>query len=80
MYGSLRSLTLDVLSGGDPEETAEEKIAYWESKNQSRLGRARSALSELFESGTHDLATLSVAARQVRSMVSGVGAQSEVPR
>ncbi|MEU7769049.1 NAD-glutamate dehydrogenase domain-containing protein, partial [Nocardia sp. NPDC049190] len=80
MYGSLRSLTLDVLSGGDPEETPDEKIAYWESKNQSRLGRARAALSELFESGTHDLATLSVAARQVRSMVSGVGAQSEVPR
>ncbi|WP_328391647.1 NAD-glutamate dehydrogenase [Nocardia sp. NBC_00416] len=80
MYSSLRSLTLDVLSGGDPEETADEKIAYWESKNQSRLGRARAALAELFESGTHDLATLSVAARQVRSMVSGVGAQSEVPR
>ncbi|MBF6211945.1 NAD-glutamate dehydrogenase [Nocardia puris] len=80
MYGSLRSLTLDVLSGGEPEETADEKIAYWESKNQSRLGRARAALSELFESGAHDLATLSVAARQVRSMVSGVGAQSEVPR
>ncbi|NKY60316.1 NAD-glutamate dehydrogenase [Nocardia flavorosea] len=80
MYGSLRSLTLDVLSGGDPEESADEKIAYWESKNQSRLGRARAALAELFESGTHDLATLSVAARQVRSMVSGVGAQSEVPR
>ncbi|NKY89274.1 NAD-glutamate dehydrogenase [Nocardia veterana] len=80
MYGSLRSLTLDVLSAGDPEETAEEKIAYWESKNQSRLGRARAALSELFASGAHDLATLSVAARQVRSMVSGVGAQSEVPR
>ncbi|MGW0328504.1 NAD-glutamate dehydrogenase [Nocardia sp. NPDC003183] len=80
MYGSLRSLTLDVLSAGDPEETPDEKIAYWESKNQSRLGRARAALSELFESGTHDLATLSVAARQVRSMVSGVGAQSEVPR
>jgi len=80
MYSSLRSLTLDVLSGGDPEETAEEKIAYWESKNQARLGRARAALSELFESGTHDLATLSVAARQVRSMVSGVGAQSELVR
>ncbi|MGN2640939.1 NAD-glutamate dehydrogenase [Nocardia takedensis] len=77
MYSSLRSLTLDVLSAGDPEETADEKIAYWESKNQSRLGRARAALSELFESGTHDLATLSVAARQVRSMVSGVGVQSE---
>ncbi|MBF6357764.1 NAD-glutamate dehydrogenase [Nocardia higoensis] len=76
MYSSLRSLTLDVLSAGDPEETAEEKIQYWESKNQSRLGRARAALAEIFESGAHDLAGLSVAARQVRSMVSGVGAQS----
>lgn len=76
MYSSLRSLTLDVLSAGDPEETADEKIQYWESKNQSRLGRARAALAEIYESGAHDLAGLSVAARQVRSMVSGVGAQS----
>ncbi|MFC8042770.1 NAD-glutamate dehydrogenase [Nocardia sp. NPDC057353] len=74
MYGSLRSLTMDVLSGSEPDEEPMHKIAYWESRNQSRLGRARAALAELFESGTHDLATLSVAARQVRSMVSGVGA------
>lgn len=80
VYGSLRSLTLDVLSGGEPHETAEQKIAYWESKNQARLGRSRAALAELFESTPLDLAALSVAARQVRSMVSGVGAQSEVPR
>ncbi|WP_067654466.1 NAD-glutamate dehydrogenase [Nocardia harenae] len=74
MYGSLRSLTMDVLSDSEPDEEPGDKIAYWESRNQSRLGRARAALAELFESGTHDLATLSVAARQVRSMVSGVGA------
>ncbi|TSD99987.1 NAD-glutamate dehydrogenase [Skermania sp. ID1734] len=75
LYSSLRSLTLDVLRGTDPDESAEDKIAYWESTNQSRLVRARAALAEIFESGTHDLATLSVAARQVRSMVSGAGAQ-----
>ena len=75
LYGSLRSLTNDVLVSGDPGESPEEKIADWESTNQSRLGRARTALAEIFESGTEDLATLSVAARQVRSMVSGVGAQ-----
>ncbi|KAA0022887.1 NAD-glutamate dehydrogenase [Antrihabitans cavernicola] len=80
LYGSLRSLTLDVLVAGDPDESPEDKIAYWESTNQSRLGRARTALTEIFESGTHDLATLSVAARQIRSMVSGVGSQSEVSR
>lgn len=71
---------MDVLASGEPDESPQEKIEYWESTNQSRLGRARNALSEIFESGTHDLATLSVAARQVRSMVSGVGSQSEANR
>ncbi|MFH5243719.1 NAD-glutamate dehydrogenase [Antrihabitans spumae] len=80
LYASLRSLTMDVLASGEPDESPQEKIEYWESTNQSRLGRARNALSEIFESGTHDLATLSVAARQVRSMVSGVGSQSEANR
>ncbi|QCQ91708.1 NAD-glutamate dehydrogenase [Rhodococcus sp. SGAir0479] len=80
LYGSLRSLTLEVLTGGEPTESPQEKIAYWESTNASRLARARSALGEIFESGTLDLATLSVAARQVRSMVRGVGTRSEVGR
>ncbi|WP_430333247.1 NAD-glutamate dehydrogenase [Rhodococcus sp. ACT016] len=80
LYGSLRSLTLEVLAGGEPTESPQEKIDYWESTNASRLGRARSALAEIFESGTLDLATLSVAARQVRSMVRGVGTRSEVGR
>ncbi|WP_137723610.1 NAD-glutamate dehydrogenase [Prescottella subtropica] len=80
LYGSLRSLTLEVLAGGEPTETSQEKIDYWESTNASRLARARSALAEISESGTLDLATLSVAARQVRSMVRGVGTRSEVGR
>ncbi len=80
LYGSLRSLTLEVLVGGEPSESSQEKIDYWESTNASRLARARSALAEIFESGTLDLATLSVAARQVRSMVRGVGTRSEVGR
>ncbi|MBJ8346759.1 NAD-glutamate dehydrogenase [Antrihabitans sp. YC2-6] len=80
LYSSLRSLTLDVLVGGEADESPQEKIEYWESTNQSRLGRARASLAEIFEAGTHDLATLSVAARQVRSMVSGVGSQSEANR
>ncbi|WP_072687815.1 NAD-glutamate dehydrogenase [Rhodococcus marinonascens] len=80
LYGSLRQLTMEVLMGGEPHETPQEKIDDWESTNASRLGRARSALTEIFESGTLDLATLSVAARQVRSMVRGVGTRSEVRR
>ncbi|MBY6368541.1 NAD-glutamate dehydrogenase [Rhodococcoides corynebacterioides] len=69
LYSSLRALTLDVVDGGAPGETPQEMIADWESSNASRLGRARTALTEIGESGTVDLATLSVAARQIRSMV-----------
>jgi glutamate dehydrogenase len=68
IYGSLRALCLDVLAVGEPDETAEEKIAEWETTNGSRVNRARRTLSEINESGQHDLATLSVAARQIRSM------------
>jgi glutamate dehydrogenase len=34
----------------------------------SRIDRARRTLSEIEDSDSHDLATLSVAARQIRSM------------
>lgn len=75
IYGSLRALCLDVLAVGEPEETGEEKIAEWETTNGSRVDRARRTLDEIHESGQHDLATLSVAARQIRSMTrtSGTG-------
>ncbi|MCE5287665.1 MAG: NAD-glutamate dehydrogenase [Nocardiaceae bacterium] len=78
LYSSLRSLTVDVMMACDPEDTPAEKIADWESTNQSRLLRARSALAEIFGVPTEpDLATLSVAARQIRSMVSGAGYQEK---
>ncbi|GLW93783.1 NAD-glutamate dehydrogenase [Actinokineospora globicatena] len=69
LYSSLRAITLDVLRQSDPGEAAEDKIAIWERANASRLSRSRSALEEIHASGRLDLATLSVAARQVRSMV-----------
>lgn len=69
LYASLRAITLDVLRQSDPGSSADEKIATWERANASRLGRARSALEEIQGFGKLDLATLSVAARQIRSMV-----------
>ncbi|NUT46347.1 MAG: NAD-glutamate dehydrogenase, partial [Saccharothrix sp.] len=68
-YSSLRSITIDVLRSAEPGDTAEEKIAAWEQANSSRLGRARAALAEINRVSKLDLATLSVAARQVRSMI-----------
>jgi glutamate dehydrogenase len=75
IYGSLRALCFDVLAVGEPDETGEQKIEEWELSNSSRVARARRTLSEIFEDGEMDLATLSVAARQIRSMTrtSGTG-------
>jgi glutamate dehydrogenase len=75
IYGSVRSLCFDVLSAGEPDETGEEKIAEWEMTNTSRVSRASRVLAEIHADGEYDLATLSVAARQMRSMTrtSGTG-------
>jgi glutamate dehydrogenase len=73
IYSSLRSLCFDVLAVGEPDETGEEKIAEWEHTSASRVERARRTLSEIHESGQKDLATLSVAARQIRSMTRSSG-------
>jgi glutamate dehydrogenase len=75
IYGSLRSLCFDVLGAGEPGETGEQKIEEWEHTNSSRVARARRTLTEIYEDDVRDLATLSVAARQIRSMTrtSGTG-------
>ncbi|MET9229022.1 NAD-glutamate dehydrogenase [Lentzea sp. NPDC003310] len=68
-YSSLRAISVDVLRASDEDDTAAEKIAKWEQANASRLARSRGALEEINRVHQLDLATLSVAARQVRSMV-----------
>ena len=68
IYASLRSLCFDVLAVGEPDESGEQKIAEWEHLSASRVERARRTLTEIYESGQKDLATLSVAARQIRRM------------
>jgi glutamate dehydrogenase len=68
IYASLRSLCFDVLAAGEPDESGEQKIAEWEHTSASRVERASRTLNELRESGQKDLATLSVAARQIRRM------------
>jgi glutamate dehydrogenase len=76
IYGSLRALCFDVLAVGEPDETGEEKIAEWEMTNSSRVARARRTLTEIYQDEVQDLATLSVAARQIRSMVRTSGTRT----
>ena len=75
IYGSLRALCFDVLAVGEPDENGEEKIAEWELTNSSRVEPGAPHADRDLRDGEHDLATLSVAARQIRSMTrtSGTG-------
>jgi glutamate dehydrogenase len=77
IYASLRSLCFDVLAVGEPDESGEEKIAEWEHISASRVERAHRTLTEIYESGEKDLATLSVAARQIRRMTRTSGRGSD---
>ena len=69
LYAAMRALCVDVLESTSSADSAEQKIADWEQHNETRLGRARTALSDIMALGSQDLATLSVAARQFRSMI-----------
>ncbi|MFC0450158.1 NAD-glutamate dehydrogenase [Rhodococcus jostii] len=68
LYSSMRALCLDVLASSEPGQDPQDSIAEWEAGNSARLERARATLQSVFESNTFDLATLSVTARQLRSM------------
>jgi glutamate dehydrogenase len=69
MHGALRALTLKILEVSEPDERAGVKISEWERSFSSRLSRVRAMLTEIEEAGNLDLATLSVAARQLRSVI-----------
>ncbi|MEC3920225.1 NAD-glutamate dehydrogenase [Nocardia sp. CDC160] len=71
LYSALRALTIDVLTTTEPVESTEQKITHWQSLSRSRLARVTATLAEIASAGRYDLATLSVAARQVRSVVNG---------
>ena len=68
LYRSLRMLTADVLSTTSGAQDAFSKINQWEAENASRLARARRTLGEI-ANVAGDLAPLSVAAREIRSMI-----------
>jgi len=69
LYRSMRLITADVLSTTESGSEPGVKISQWEQQNASRLERARATLGEIAEAGAGDLAALSVAAREIRSLI-----------
>ncbi|TSD49868.1 NAD-glutamate dehydrogenase [Rhodococcus sp. KBS0724] len=77
LYESVRLVTLDVLSvssscGAVPDASAATRLRSWEERNSAIIGRARYTLSDAHAGRGGNLATLSVAARRIRSLASTV--------
>ncbi|GAA3525633.1 NAD-glutamate dehydrogenase [Nonomuraea rosea] len=70
LYAAHASLTRDVLAHSTPGLPPEERLARWSEGNSAAVSRARQTLSEIWESDHFDLATLSVALRAIRTLVS----------
>ncbi|GAA0396464.1 NAD-glutamate dehydrogenase [Acrocarpospora corrugata] len=69
LYAAHASLTRDVLIHSTPGLAPEERLARWTRANEAAVARAKQTLSEIWESDTFDLATLSVALRAIRTLV-----------
>lgn len=69
LYAAHAVLTRQVLTVSEAWLSPEERLDRWTEANRPALARMRQTISEIWESGTFDLATLSVALRAVRTLV-----------
>jgi glutamate dehydrogenase len=70
LYAVRASLTADVLQVGDPAQDSAELIQQWFARNEPAVGRCLAVLRDVAADDRTDLATLSVALREVRGLVS----------
>ncbi|MBO3745021.1 NAD-glutamate dehydrogenase [Streptosporangiaceae bacterium NEAU-GS5] len=77
LYGAHAALTQDVLIHSASGLSPEERLAAWTDHNGAAVSRAKQTLSEIWESDTFDLATLSVALRAIRTLASTTGLPHE---
>jgi glutamate dehydrogenase len=69
LYAAHAALTRDVLVMSESGASTEDRLAAWTDMNAAAVLRARQTLSEIWESDSFDLATLSVALQAIRTLV-----------
>ena len=74
LYGTLDSLTREVLRRVPGTMSAEERVSQWADANSTTIARALTTLGQLAEDAPSDLATLTVLLRQIRTVVRASGA------
>jgi glutamate dehydrogenase len=69
LYAAHAALARDVLVNSGPGVAPEQRLATWTEKNSAAVGRAGQTLGEIWESDSFGIATLSVALRAIRTLV-----------
>jgi glutamate dehydrogenase len=74
LYGQQAELTAEILRNTDPQLPARERIEAWVDANRAQVERALQVLTDISASGAFGLATLSVALREIRNLITSSGA------
>ena len=69
LYAAHAALARDVLVTSEPGVGPEQRLANWAEKNNAAVGRAAQTLGEIWETDSLTVATLSVALRSIRTLV-----------
>jgi glutamate dehydrogenase len=69
LYAAHAALARDVLVTSEAGVAPEQRLAIWAEKNSAAVGRAAQTLGEIWESDNLGVATLSVALRAIRTLV-----------
>ncbi len=69
LYGEHRAVTSAILRSARPTDDAAGAFDRWATVRQPALARATKVLGDVRQSGTYDLATLSVALRELRNLL-----------
>jgi glutamate dehydrogenase len=73
LYGQQAELTAEILRNTAPELPAHERIDAWVDANRAHVERALQVLTDISASGNFVLATLSVALREIRNLITSSG-------
>ncbi|MCB0918129.1 MAG: NAD-glutamate dehydrogenase [Actinobacteria bacterium] len=69
LYQAMAALTEQVVLHDGTQGTAAERLDHWEQDNWAEVERVRHTLTQISELKTHDLSSLSVALRSMRTLI-----------
>src|SRR3712207_2362501 len=74
LYGQQAELTAEILRHTSGELSTQERIDAWVDANRAQVERTLQVLTDINASGAFGLATLSVALREIRNLITSAGA------